>query len=72
MSEMSSLLKKATAKIIRLADDEGFHIVGYAVPKDLDDDFGWSLFTSCTESQANELTITIGDILRSESIKHLN
>lgn len=64
MSEMSAALRKATTRMIKVAEEEGVTIVGFAIPKDLNDDFGWSLFTSCSEPQANELVITIGEILK--------
>jgi hypothetical protein len=65
MSEMSTALRRATNKVVKLAQDEDMVIVGFAVPKQLDNgDFGWSLFANCNEREANELLQTIAEVIK--------
>jgi hypothetical protein len=74
MSEMSAALRKATNKVVKLAQDENMVVVGFAIPKDLaNGDFGWSLFANCNEHEANDLLQTIAQVLtESENNRTIN
>lgn len=66
MSEMSKELRKSASKMLTIARDEDSVVVGFVIPKDLGEDFGWNLFHSpeCSTEQAQDLIQTIADILK--------
>jgi hypothetical protein len=65
--QFSKKTDKAIRDAIKLAQEEGIVIVGFAVPKSLDneEDFSWAMFKSdVTIADAESLLCSIAEVIR--------